>query len=199
MEDSFNEKQSLELIAGMINKAKNNFSESGMLYLVWGFAILFCSLSQFVLGSIMGYKHVYYIWFLTWPVYFYQAIFLYKKKRKATVKTYTDEIIGYVWICFIICFAIMMFILIYSRKVELIYSTVLVMYGIPTFLSGAILKVKSLVSGGIFCWALACISLFVPYNYHLLLISAAVVVAWIVPGYFLRNKYLTESKLLAKI
>ena len=198
MEDSFNEKQSLELITGMINKAKNNFSESGMLYLVWGIAILLCSIVQFILGSLMGCKNVYYVWFLTWPVYIYQAIFLYKKKKKETVKTYTDEIIGYAWICFIVFF-IMIFILLYTRKFELIYSTILVLYAIPKFLSGAILKVKSLLIGGVCCWALACISLFVPFNYHLLLISMAVLVAWIIPGYFLRNKYLNEIKGLAKI
>ena len=73
------------------------------------------------------------------------------------------------------------------------------MYAIPTFLSGAILKVRSLLIGGICCWALACISLFLPYNYHLLLISMAVLVAWIIPGYFLRNKYSNEIKGLAKI
>ena len=194
MEESFNEKQSLELITGMINKAKNNFSESGMLYLVWGIAILLCSLMQFILGSLMGYKNVYYVWFLTGPVYIYQAIFLYKKKKKETVKTYTDEIIGYVWICFIVCFFIMIFILLYTRKFELIYSAILVLYAIPTFLSGAILKVKSLLIGGICCWALACISLFVPFNYHLLLISMAVLIAWIIPGIYLRNKYLGKIK-----
>ena len=194
MEDSFNEKKSLELIARMINKAKNNFSESGMLYLVWGFAILFCSLAQFVLNSIMGYKNVYYFWFLTLPVYIYQVIFLYKKKKKETVKTYTDEIIGYVWICFIVCFFIILFIHLYSKSFNLIYSSILVMYAIPTFLSGAILKVRSLLIGGICCWALACISLFLPYNYHLLLVSTAVLVAWIIPGIYLRNKYLAETR-----
>ena len=73
------------------------------------------------------------------------------------------------------------------------------MYEIPTFLSGAILKVRSLLIGGICCWALTCISLFLPYNYHLLLISTVVLVAWIIPGYFLRNMYLNEIKGLAKI
>ncbi len=195
MEESFNEKQSLELITGMINKAKNKFSESGMLYLVWGIAILFCSLVQFFLSSLMGFKNVYYVWFLTWPVYIYQAIFLYKKKKKETVKTYTDEILGYVWICFIICFFVMIFILIYSKRFELIYSAILVIYAIPTFLSGAILKVKSLLIGGICCWALAALSMFIPLQYHLLLISIAVILAWIIPGLYLRNKYLAQNKL----
>ena len=194
MEESFNEKQSLELITGMINKATNKFTESGTLYLVWGIAILFCSVLQFILINFFEYKQAYYVWFLTWLVYIYQAIFLYKKKKKQTVKTYTDEILGYVWICFIVCFFIMIFILLSSKRFELIYSAILVLYAIPTFLSGAILKVKSLIVGGICCWALACLSLFIPLNYHLLLISVAVLVAWIIPGIYLRNKYLAQTK-----
>ena len=198
MEDSFNEKQSLELITGMINKAKNKFSESGTLYLVWGIAVLICSLAQFILGNLLGYKNAYYVWFFTWAVYIYQAIFLFKKKKNLKVKTYTGEIIGYVWICFIICFFIMLFILLYSKSFNLIYSSILVLYAIPTFLSGAILKAKPLLIGGICCWALACLSLFIPLQYHLLLISLAVLLAWIIPGLYLRNKYLNDSNLLLK-
>lgn len=195
MEESFNEKQSLELITGMINKAKNKFSESGTLYLVWGIAVLICSIAQFILGNVMGYQNAYYVWFFTWAVYIYQAIFLFRKKKQLKVKTYTDEILGYVWICFIICFFVMIFILIYSKRFELIYSAILVIYAIPTFLSGAILKARPLTIGGICCWVLACISLFVPLQYHLLLIAAAVLLAWIIPGLYLRNKYLNQGKL----
>ncbi len=195
MEDSFSEKQSLELITGMINKAKNKFSESGTLYLVWGVAILICSLSQFVFGNILGYKNAYYGWFITWIVYIYQAIFLARKKKNQKVRTYTDEILGYVWICFILCFFVMIFILIYTKSFTLIYSAILVLYAIPTFLSGAILKVKSLIIGGICCWVLAALSMFIPLQYHLLLISVAVIVAWIIPGIYLRNKYLAQNKL----
>ncbi len=182
----------------MINKAKNKFSESGTLYLVWGIAVVIYSLSQFVLGNLLGYKNAHYVWFFTWAVYIYQAIFLIRKKKNLKVKTYTGEIIGYVWVCFIICFFIMLFILLYSKSFNLIYSLILGLYAIPTFLSGAILKVKPLIIGGICCWALACISLFIPLQYHLLLISLDVLLAWIIPGFYLRNKYLNDSNLLPK-
>ena len=195
MEESFNEKQSLELITGMINKAKNKFSESGTLYLVWGLAVLFCSTTQFILLHFFHYKRSYYVWLLLLFVYIYQAIFLVKKKKCQQVKTYTDEILGYVWVCFVLCINVMIFILIYSRKFELIYSAILVVYAIPTFLSGAILKVRALIIGGICCWVLACVSVFVPYNYHLLLISLAVFVAWIIPGLYLRRKYIAQMKI----
>ena len=135
MEDTFDEKQSLDIITGMINKAKNRFSESGTLYLVWGVTILICSLSQFVFGNILGYKNARYGWFITWIVYIYQAILLFRKKKNQKVKTYTDEILGYVWVCFILCFFVMIFILLHTKSFELVYSAILVLYAIPTFLS----------------------------------------------------------------
>ena len=76
----------------MINKAKNKFSESGTLYLVWGIAVLICSLAQFILGNLLGYKNAHYVWFFTWAIYIYQAIFLIRKKKNLKVKTYTGEI-----------------------------------------------------------------------------------------------------------
>ena len=48
MQEQFNEQNSLALIQSMINKAKNNFSESGTLYLVWGIVVFICSIIQFV-------------------------------------------------------------------------------------------------------------------------------------------------------
>ena len=198
MEDSFNKKQSPEVIAGMINTPKNKFSGSGTLYLVWGIVVLIFSFSQFVLGNLSGYKNAHYVWFFTWAVYIYQAIFLFRKKKNLKVKTYTDEIIGYVWICFIICFFIMLFILLYSKSFNLIYLSILVLYATPTFLSGTIFKTKPLLIGNICCWALASISLFISLKCQLLLISLAVLLVWIIPCVYFKNKYLNNSKLLLK-
>ncbi len=192
MEQQFSEQDSLQLINSMINKAKNSYSESGTLYLVWGFTILICSVTQFIAIKFFNYQQAYYIWFLTWGVFFYQVFFLARKKKRVKVKTYTDEILGYVWICFIVCLFVMLFVLIQSKSFTLINTVILVLYGIPTFLSGAILKVRPLVIGGIACWVLAEVSLFIPIEYHILLISVAVIVAWIIPGMFLRNKFLKQ-------
>ena len=190
MEPSLNEQSSLKLIESMINKAKNNFSESGTLYLVWGVVIFVCSITQFIATYFYQYEHAYYVWFLTWLVLIYQLIFIAKKKKKEKVKTYTGEILGYVWTCFIVCLFVLMFILQYNKAFFLINSVILVLYAIPTFLSGGILKVKSLMIGGICCWLLAVISIFIPVEFHILLISVAVLIAWIIPGIIMRKKYL---------
>ncbi len=76
------EKESLELITSMINKAKENrVNESGTLYLLWGWIILFCCAVQFVGLTFFQHTHECYIWFwaLTWVVLIVQVIYLWIK------------------------------------------------------------------------------------------------------------------------
>lgn len=193
MEQPFNEQSSLQLIESMINKAKNNFSESGTLYLLWGVVIFICSLSQFIGHHFFNYDQVYYIWFITWLVVIYQVFFLSKKMKREKARTYTADIIKYVWICFAICLFVFIFILQYLKAYVAINPAILVIYAIPTFLSGIILKFRSLIIGGISCWALAVGSIFVPEDYQALFICAAVLIAWIIPGYLLRIKYKKQN------
>jgi hypothetical protein len=195
MEQPFNEQSSLLLIESMINKAKNRFSESGTLYLIWGIVIFICSIIQFIAVYFYNYSTIYYVWYLTWLVLIYQAFFLARKKKRERVRTYTDEIVGYVWICFIICLLLLVFLVLYNKAYLLVNPAILVAYAIPTFLSGAILKVRSLFLGGICCWVLAISTVFIPGEFHILLIAVAVMVAWIIPGVYMRKRYLKERSL----
>ena len=187
------EAESLSIIAGMINHAKNRFSETGHLYLLWGFVILICCITQFIMLYFFKSQNSYYVWYATWLVAIYQFYYLFKKKKRERVKTYTDEIIGFVWLTFIICSFILVYILIKHKTFHAINACVLVMYGMPTFLSGVILRFKPLRTGGIICWVLAIVAMFTPYHYQLLLLALAVIAAWIVPGYLLRAKFKKEN------
>jgi hypothetical protein len=189
MEQQFNEQNSLQLIESMINRAKNNFSESGTLYLIWGIVIFVCSLSQFIGIHFFNYESIGYVWLLTWLVVIYQVFFLSKKAKKEKAKTYTADILKYVWICFAACLFMLIFILQFQHAFSSITPGILVLYGVPTFLSGAILKFRSLVIGGICCWALSVGAVFVPLDFQSLFICAAVLVAWIIPGLLLRKRY----------
>jgi len=192
-EKQMSEAESLSIISGMINRAKNRFSETGHLYLLWGWVILVCCITQFVSLQYFNYEKGYQVWFLTWLAVIYQFIYLAKTKKREKVKTYTDEIMGFVWLTFMICGVVMVFILIKLKVFVAINPLILVLYGMPTFLSGIILKYKPLIFGGISCWVLALLSPLVPLEYHLLLLACAVIAAWIIPGYLLRSKYKKEN------
>ncbi len=187
------EKESLELITSMINRAKEKVNESGTLYLIWGWLILFCCLVQFVGLHFLNYPNAYLIWFLTWILAIYQVFYIRKKRKSSTVKTYMREINGYVWLVFFICMILIFFIESRFQVYSISNPLLLVLYGMPTFLSGIILKFKPLIIGGICCWALSVLSTFIPFDYQLLLIAIAIISAWIVPGYILKQNSKKEN------
>lgn len=192
-ETQLTEAESLSIISGMINRARNRFSETGHLYLLWGFVIFICCITQFIMLYFFKNNNAYYVWYSTWIVAIYQFYYLFRKRKREKVKTYTDEIIGFVWLTFIICSFILVYILIKNNALNAINASVLVMYGMPTFLSGIILRFKPLRIGGIICWLLAISAMFTTYQYQLLLLALAVVAAWIIPGFILRAKFKKEN------
>jgi hypothetical protein len=192
-EVSMTELESMQLISSMINKAKNRFNETGFLYLLWGWVILICCFAQFIATYFFKSENAYYIWFVTWIVVVYQVFFLRKKRKARKVKTYTDDINQFVWITFFICGMLLVFILIQFKAYEVINPAILVMYGMPTFLSGIILKFKPLLIGGIFCWLFAAVSPFIDIEFQLLFIAASIIAGWIIPGYLLKQKFKKEN------
>lgn len=184
--------EGLEIIQSMINRAKDKFSENGHLYLLWGWTVFLCSVTQFILLSYTSFEYHYMVWMSCWVVAIYQSVYMARRKKREQVRTYTDDIVGYVWLAFVVAMFLMGFLfgsVLGDQYYKMVSPGFLVLYGIPTFLSGIILRFKPLVIGGISCWALSILCLFVPPNFQLLFLSAAMLVAWIIPGYLLRSKY----------
>ena len=181
--------ESLKLIEGMINKAQNRFSENGTLYLLWGWTIFFCALAQYISLKYAVFANASLVWLSVIVVMIYQVFYLTKKGKTEKVKTYTDEIIGYVWMTFGICMGLLSFIMGKLNVWILFYPFIFLFYGVPTFLSGAIMRFKPLQIGGICCWALSIIALFITTIEVILLLIPAVLSAWIIPGYLLRARF----------
>ena len=110
-EEIFSPKESLQLIDSMINKAQRRFSENGFLYLLWGWIIFACSIAHFVLIQLQWFKHPEIIWASCWVAVIFQIIYLSKNRKKEKVKTYSTEIIDYIWISFGISMFIISFTL----------------------------------------------------------------------------------------
>ena len=184
--------ESLAIIHAMINKAKHQFSDNGHLYLLWGWVVLLCSITQFLILKFFYTPYHSLVWLLTWLAVIYQAIYLYKRKKHQRVKTYTDEILGSVWLVFVILmflFGIMFAIILGKDYYLFINPGFLAIYGMPTFLSGVILKFRPLVVGGICCWLLSICAAISTSEFHLLFLAAGVIIAWIIPGYMMRSKF----------
>ena len=195
-ENDFSPQQSLQLIESMINRAKDKFAEDGSMYLLWGWLVFICSLSQFTLLHIVQYSKHYIVWLATLPAFVYQFFYIRKKRKRQTVTTYTDSIIGYVWLTFCIVIILIGFLIGFLTGGDYYYyitPLLLAVYGVPVFLTGIIARFRSLVTGGIACWILCIVSTLIKnYDYQFLMIPAAMLIAWIIPGYMLRAKYKSQ-------
>lgn len=191
--ENLSAQESMNLISSMIHKAKNQFSENGHLYLLWGWTIFICSVFQFINTELAFIKNAGWIWGLTWVAIIYQIFFLIKKKKKERVKTYTEEINNSIWMVFGIMMLLLTIIVSRFDAWFIMYSIILAMYGVPTFLSGVLFRFNALKIGGICCWLLAILSTFIPFKFVILCLSFAVLIAWIIPGYLLQQKFKKEN------
>lgn len=197
VEQDFNPQQSLELIETMINRAKDKFAERGDMYLIWGWNVFICSIIQFILLHFFQYPYHYMVWMASWPVFFYQLYQLRKKNKQRKVRTYTDHIIAFVWVTFLVLIFLLAFLigrLTGGEYYSHINPVVLALYGMPIFLSGIILRFRPLIIGGIGCWVLSVLCTFIKeYDYQFLMIPLAMIIAWIIPGYLLRARYKSQQ------
>jgi hypothetical protein len=204
--EHFNEQESLKLITEMINKTKQSFHETGFGPIMWGSVIAICSLVTFC-SIQFDFTLPFDIWLLTLVALIPQIIYSINESKRKTVKTYNDIAMDYTWIAFGISMFLLSFtinIIAFDLKDSipnymqvrgnfrfLNHTTALhlMVYGIPTFITGGIMKFKPMLYGGMLCWVLAIISNFTPLKTDMLLMALAVIVAWLVPGLFLNTKF----------
>jgi|SRR5215831_14683756 len=191
-EQEFSKEEGFAIIQSMINKVRNRYSEDGHLYLLWGWVVLACSVAQFILMHYFHYSRGYMVWWACWLAFIYQTVYFYKVRGRKSVRTYTDEIIKYVWIVFlinIILGGIVLGIKMGETQHNFINVFYLISYAVPIFLCGIIIRFRPLIIGGICCWLLSVMSLFISEEYQVLMISAAMIFAWIIPGYLLKKRF----------
>ncbi|MBC7948236.1 MAG: hypothetical protein H7Y42_10185, partial [Chitinophagaceae bacterium] len=211
-EKQLTEKESLDLIATMINKAKDSYYDTGVGAIMWGAVIAVCSLIR--LSEIhFQYKLPFDVYLLTLVAVIPQVIISIREKKARKVKAYDDIFLDYLWLGFGICIFLMIFIvntmfgdlrpllgeyreLTKNSAIkfefhyhEFIAPLFLLLYGFPTFVTGAAFKFRPMLWGGIFCWVCCLITLFTTIKIDLLLTAASAVFAWLIPGIMMEKEY----------
>lgn len=208
-EKKLSEKESFELIAMMINKAKESYHDTGFSAIMWGAVIALCSLVR--LSELQfNYKLPFDIYLLTFAAIIPQVYLSIKEKKERKVKSYDDIYMDYLWLAFGICIVLLIIIVnnvfsewgswvdVYKnatgqspgfRFSEYVMPLFLMLYGLPTFVTGAACKFKSMLWGGIFCWASCIAAIYTPAKVDLLLSAASAIFAWLIPGIIMEKDY----------
>jgi len=203
------EQESLRLIGEMINKAKNSYHDSGLGPILWGSTITLCSIVTW-LRIHYDFDLPFDIWMLTLVAIVPQILIVRKEKKQRKARRYDESMMDYVWTCFGISIFLLIFINtnlilklnpVFEKYIEVtgsrpefdygsfMTSFFLLLYGIPTIITGGCQKLKPMLWGGIVCWVCCVVSVFTKIETDMLLTALSAVCAWLVPGIILRNRY----------
>jgi hypothetical protein len=188
-ENNMTETESLKLINEMIGKAKRSYITTGAASIVWGAIIVLCSLLtwyQFYTNHFFDFD----VWFLVFLAVIPQIYFSIQEKRKKKFVSHDERTMTYLWTTFGICICILSF---YNSKFgsneHSSTSLFMLMYGIPTFITGGVFKFKPMIFGGLICWVLAVASMFTDVAVDMLFMAACGLFAWLIPGIILWRRY----------
>ncbi|MEO6836754.1 MAG: hypothetical protein ABI185_00095 [Ginsengibacter sp.] len=189
VEKHLSEQESLALISSMINKAKNHYYESGLGALLWGFTNMICFTLAYLEASVKWFHlpfNPFYLMVITFILQFY---FDQKEKRFQKAVTYKDEAHHYVWLAFLISLLTLVIAGGIAKIGYIVLPMLLLLFAIPTFISGCINKFRPFIIGGITCWVLCIIAFFSQSHFTYLLVALGAVIAWIIPGFILRKRF----------
>lgn len=181
-----NEKESLELIAQMIQNTKRRMAKnSGAPFLIWGYTTIIVSLLVWFLLTETGNYNWQWLWFLLPTVAFPSTLWIARKQEKL-VTTYMDRVVGYVWIVFGWGAFFVSWVSIFFWSMSVLF-VILLMMGMGTALTGLIIKMKVVTVCGTL-GALASIGCVCVHGLNQILVfAAAFVFMMVIPGHYMNG------------
>jgi hypothetical protein len=217
-EQNMTEQESLALITQMIGRAKNAYHDTGVSAMMWGAVIAVCALVKCA-ELHFNFRLPFDIFLLSFAAIIPQIIIGMQEKKMRRARTYEDITMSYVWWTFGISIFLLSLIsnIMFSGMQQLVAdytrfsgnapafrvseytsSLFLMLYGIPTFITGGVMKFKPMLLGGMLCWLCCVAALFTPVKIDLLLTALAAVCAWFVPGVIMQKDHIRAKKSLGR-
>jgi hypothetical protein len=190
-EKQLTEHESFALINQMISKAKNEITDNGFGWLLWGGMIFLASISTYFIIEFNLDVPLFLGWnifgLIAIPLMIYDVI---REKKRVRTRTYVDELLYLFGVGFTIC----IFIIILSMNVSVDpnegFAFFLMVYGFLMLIQGGAIRFRPLLIGAMINWAGA-IAIFFnkEFKYDMLITAAAVFIGYIIPGLMLRSQY----------
>lgn len=185
--------ESFDVINKAIANFKINYRESSKVFLLWGWMLTLASVSNFIILKFVhstepwvakGYA-ILGSWALFILIGFIIMYFMVRKmNRNKTVHSHIDQFIDYLWWVTAPSFIIATFICIKLGIAP--PPLMLLVAGIATTTTGLVIKFRPLIIGGMSFFIFSVGSTFVMNEYLALVVSAALICGYLVPGYLLK-------------
>lgn len=192
--ESFDEKQSLQVIREMIEISHNRLKNDGILLIIWGWLLSISNFYFFLHYRInINYPYGKYIERLiaVWGIATIGYTIYYMVRQRRKVKTYIGTSLRYVWISFIVCLVlvnVIQFNVLHTFNAQLQHPILMVLTAFTILVTGVILRHEKLISGGVVFGFLAFISSYLTVDNQMLFEAIAWFIAFVIPGHLLFAK-----------
>lgn len=184
-----NEQESLALIREMIDRARGEVRHGGYFFLLWGWLVVAGCALHYGLWEILGPSQAALAWAAvgiiggigTW-------LGIRRQKSREHRASITGRTISVVWTAVGALLLILTGIgLAGLMSFQEVYPMYMFLYGVGTFVTGGVLSFRPLQFGALCSWGLGIAAFFVDFQSQLLLIGAAIIVSYLIPGYLLNR------------
>ncbi|MBS1627575.1 MAG: hypothetical protein JSR09_06740 [Bacteroidetes bacterium] len=214
-----NPQESLQLITETIQKAKGGFHETGVSAILWGSVVSIAGLVSFVevyFNFYIGFD----IWLIVLAAIIPQIFISIKENKNKKVIAHDEKFLDATWMVYgISIFALIFYINIvpgvseqmithydnsqlFTKNITTNELTIwkpyifsqsslyLILFSIPTLVTGIARKFKPMLLGGLFCLVFFITSCYTTNLWDMLLLALAGIFNWLIPGLILRSRFL---------
>jgi len=186
--------QSLQIIQSMINKAKEDVVKNSFYFLLWGWLIFIASLLHFGLMKFTSFEYPYLTWNLMWIGAIASIVKGIKESKKIIVKTFVGETMKYFGFSQAILYCGLAFVFGKYNLWDMSFPLYILIYSVTCYFMGALMQFRLLRLTGLLCLPITVISVYVSFEWQLLLLALAILVSYIIPGHVLSAKEKIQNK-----
>ncbi len=192
--------ESFDIINKAISNFKMNYKENARVFLLWGWILTLASISNFIILKILSGREAHELmagkwelkglfilgnWIIFCLIGFIILYFMVRKiNRDKKVYSHIDKFVEKLWWVTAASFGIATIICFIMRIEPPVLM--LLIAGIATTTTGLIIKFKPLILGGMSFFIFSVATTFVTNEYLALLVGAAIICGYLIPGYFLK-------------
>lgn len=178
--------QSLDIITKMIANTRNRYLNDGSMFMIWGIIVIVGCVISYVTQNFYPFHYMGYIWLGLMGLGISVTIFKILKRDKRTgYRTQLDVLGQVLWLGFMISFFIIWFFI--GKFMTDPSLFIMVLLGLSTCVSGALMQFKPLYWGGVIFWLGAIIGSFISQKDYALLTAVAMLFGYLIPGWLLKQ------------